>query len=90
MQLDPAADISRRAWVPCPSCDAGDGCRTCEQGSVCAEHWRFLLEADGRNMFLQCPACRHRWWHDTRFGAGSRRRSSEELREFPPPGRYAA
>ena len=90
MPLDASADISRRAWVPCPSCEDSRACQPCHDGQVCDDHWRFLLEADGRNMFVQCPSCLHRWWHDTRFGAGTRRPKGEELREFPPPGDQAA
>lgn len=69
------ADICRRAWLPCPRCGDhldGAGCPHCRAGRTCDAHWRYLLAAEGRQLFLQCPACLHRWWDDTGFGAGDR------------------
>ena len=35
-------------------------------------HWTFLLAAEARRIFVQCPRCWTRWWHDTGFGVGDR------------------
>jgi hypothetical protein len=69
---DPAARIDRRVWTSCTACPDGADCTECGGGRNCTEHWRYLLDTDGRQVFVQCPRCLHRWWHDTRFGAGSR------------------
>lgn len=68
--LDSDADICRRAWVHCLHCADHDRCSTCREGRSCESHWRYLLASTGRHLFVQCPACLHRWWHDTRFGQG--------------------
>lgn len=70
--IDPDALLSRRAWVACPRCHDSAGCRSCRAARTCSEHWRYLLGAEGRRIFVQCPSCRYRWWHDTGFGAGVR------------------
>lgn len=70
--IDSDAVLGRRAWVECARCDHGAACAACRAGHTCGDHWRYLLAADGRRIFVQCPACRYRWWHDTGFGAGSR------------------
>lgn len=69
---DARADICQRAWTPCPDCGDQRGCGVCASGRTCESHWRFLLAAEGRRLFLQCRACLHRWWHDTGFGVGDR------------------
>ncbi|WP_042364146.1 hypothetical protein [Streptacidiphilus neutrinimicus] len=71
LPIDPQADIGRRAWVDCPSCDDADGCATCEANRTCTDHWRYLLSHTGSRLHLQCPACTHVWAHETRFGAGT-------------------
>lgn len=63
--LDPAADITRRAWIPCPTQDHAGDCKECWRGRNCERHWVYLLESHGRDLFLQCPTCLHRWWHAT-------------------------
>lgn len=69
--LDADADICRRAWVGCETCtQAHQACSTCRDGRTCEWHWRYLLATTGRHLFLQCPACLRRWWHDTHFGHG--------------------
>jgi hypothetical protein len=83
---DAAADISRRAWTACPRCADHRACGTCGTGSNCDVHWRYLLDAKGRRLFLQCRSCWHRWWHDTGFGAGDRPSGIDSLAEFPPRG----
>ncbi|HEX2300217.1 MAG TPA: hypothetical protein VHH34_17185 [Pseudonocardiaceae bacterium] len=41
-------------------------------------------------MFLQCPICRHRWWHDTELGVGDRPLELDQLPDFPAsPGKAA-
>ncbi|MQA12672.1 MAG: hypothetical protein GEV09_00440 [Pseudonocardiaceae bacterium] len=69
---DAAADIARRAWLDCPRCAGAADCATCRAGRTCDTHWRYMLGSAGRNIFLQCPECLHRWWHDTGFGVGDR------------------
>lgn len=59
-----------RGW-PCGSCPVGD-CRSCRQGRSCERHWTFLLAAEARRIFVQCPRCWTRCWHDTGFGVGDR------------------
>ena len=76
---DAAADIGRRAWTGCPRCADHTGCTTCRGGRRCETHWRFLLAVEGRRLFVQCPACWHRWWHDTGFGAGNRPRGLDAV-----------
>lgn len=72
--LDATADIGRRAWVGCPTCAQDhQACPTCQDGRTCELHWRYLLATAGGHLFLQCPACLRRWWHDTSFGQGGGR-----------------
>lgn len=68
MPLDPTADISRRAWLPCPRENHGAGCVSCVNGENCAYHWQYLLSTAGTQLFLQCPECTHLWDIDTRIG----------------------
>lgn len=63
--LDPDADLGRRAWLPCPRC--------------CDVHWRYLLANETRLVFLQCPGCMYRWWHDTEFGVGHNQPNPPDL-----------
>jgi hypothetical protein len=56
MMLDPQADPGRRAWLPCPSC---------------GDTPLYLLDYDINLIWVQCPTCLRRWWHDT--GVGHRR-----------------
>jgi len=87
--LDPDADLGRRAWLPCPRC-RDDGCAACAAGTTCGQHWRYLLANDTRLVFLQCPICRHRWWHDTEFGVGARPPEYYQLPDSPAsPGEAA-
>ncbi|MEU8911890.1 MULTISPECIES: hypothetical protein [Streptomyces] len=72
LPLDPTADIGRRAWVPCPSCQDHQGCGTCSDGRTCADHWRYLLSNKGSVLHLQCPNCTHLWAWESGFGAGGR------------------
>jgi primosomal protein N' len=85
--LDPAADLGRRAWVACERCDDGAACASCAASASCEQHWRYLLEAARRHLFLQCPACHHRWWHDSGFGVDDRGSTLTDLPEFPAPRR---
>jgi hypothetical protein len=68
LPIDPSADIGRRAWLPCPSCQDHRGCETCAAGRTCARHWRYLLANNGRLLHLQCPSCTHMWSWDSGFG----------------------
>lgn len=68
---DAAADLGRRAWVRCPRCPSAR-CSDCHRGRACGAHWSYLLAAEVRHLFVQCPRCWHRWWHDTGFGAADR------------------
>lgn len=61
LPIDPDADASRRAWLPCPHCDQGTGCPDCEDNRNCGSHWQYLLSNEGRLVFLQCPACTRLW-----------------------------
>ena len=70
---DPAADGGRRAWLACPRCADQAGCSPCTGGRRCDRHWRYLLAAEGRRLFVQCRGCWYRWWHDTGFGAADSR-----------------
>ncbi|NMH97941.1 hypothetical protein [Pseudonocardia acidicola] len=87
---DPQADIGRRVWVACPRCDDQVHCAACAAGRSCETHWRFLLGAEGRRVFVQCPGCWHRWWHDTGFGVGDRPAGLDEVPDFPQRGGAAA
>jgi hypothetical protein len=66
MLRDPFADIARRAWLPCPNCDHGDECATCQDNRTCDEHWQYLLSNQGPVVHMQCPTCLHLWQRDTR------------------------
>jgi len=87
---DPQADICRRAWTGCPRCADERGCGPCTSGRSCESHWRYLLAADGSRLFVQCPGCWHRWWHDTGFGVHDRPHGLDVEIEFPPAGDIAA
>lgn len=82
--IDADADIGRRAWLPCARCDAGARCSACTGGRNCHLHWAYLLGVETGNVFLQCPACHHRWWQDTGFGRGEAPAGIAELPDFPP------
>jgi hypothetical protein len=68
--LDADAYLGRRAWLPCPRCYE-DGCMNCAVNHTCDQHWRYLLANEGLLVFLQCPTCMHRWWHDTGTSGGN-------------------
>lgn len=70
--LDADADRGRRAWVVCPSC-GNEGSMTCAIRKTCDLHWQYLLANQARLLFLQCPMCMQRWWHDSQCGAGGDR-----------------
>ncbi|MBF9069570.1 hypothetical protein [Streptacidiphilus fuscans] len=69
LPIDPHADLGRRAWVPCPSCDDSRDCGDCGAARTCSGHWRYLLANTGSRLHLQCPSCTHVWDHETGFGA---------------------
>ncbi|MFB7663556.1 hypothetical protein ACFC1R_06330 [Kitasatospora sp. NPDC056138] len=69
LPIDPQADIGRRAWVACPSCDDARDCAPCGERRNCGDHWRYLLANTGSVLHLQCPGCTHVWDHETGFGA---------------------
>jgi hypothetical protein len=77
LPIDPQADRSRRAWLPCPACDHGSkrgpGCGDCSGERNCATHWQYLLSNQGTRVHLQCPSCAHLWSINT---GGSRRRGA--------------
>ncbi|HEY6422194.1 MAG TPA: hypothetical protein VIY28_02880 [Pseudonocardiaceae bacterium] len=56
MMLDPQADVGRRVWVPCRYC--GDNAAL------------YLLASEVNLVWVQCPSCLRRWWHDTGVGKG--------------------
>lgn len=87
--LDADADPCRRAWLRCARCADSTGCPECAQRRHCEAHWRYLLAADGRHLFVQCPVCLHRWWHDTGFGRCDRPAALAALPEAPADGRAA-
>ncbi|WP_099025179.1 hypothetical protein [Mycolicibacterium palauense] len=66
LPIDPDADRSRRAWLPCPNCAHGTGCASCTRGANCATHWQYLLSNRATVVHLQCPTCAHLWSTDTR------------------------
>jgi hypothetical protein len=74
---DPDAYVGRRAWLRCPRCPH-DNCGSCRRGAACTQHWLYLLASDSRLVFVQCPNCLQRWWHDTGHGVGHRP-------DFPQP-----
>ncbi|MDQ2706692.1 MAG: hypothetical protein M3Z25_03260 [Actinomycetota bacterium] len=81
--FDSTADPGRRAWLPCPRCRDDSTCESCHGGRTCAQHWRYLLGNMGGRVFVQCPSCRYRWWHNTEFGVGDRPRGSFDVPDFP-------
>ncbi|MGD9528109.1 hypothetical protein [Pseudonocardia sp.] len=85
--IDADALAGRRAWLACVRCDDGAACAHCRDSRTCEEHWRYLLSAEGRRLFVQCPECRHRWWHDTGFGSGDR--TERTAPPWPSRGRAA-
>jgi hypothetical protein len=87
---DAAADIGRRTWTECPRCADHMACTACDEGRSCETHWRYLLAAEGRRLFVQCRSCWHRWWYDTGFGAGNRPADVDEMDDFPTPRQAAA
>jgi hypothetical protein len=90
-RLDAAADRGRRAWAECPRCADSTGCDPCSARRTCEDHWRYLLTAERRHLFLQCPTCLHRWWHDTGFGYDDRPAGVDAVPGLPPlPGTAAA
>jgi hypothetical protein len=41
LRIDPHADASRRAWLPCPQCDWGrNRCMEWRSGRNCGTHWQ--------------------------------------------------
>ncbi|MEU2433896.1 hypothetical protein ABZ611_31160 [Streptomyces sp. NPDC007861] len=66
LPIDPQADIARRAWVDCPSCDDARDCSVCADARNCRDHWRYLISSKGTVVHLQCPGCTHMWSFDTR------------------------
>ncbi len=65
LPIDPNADFSRRAWLPCPSCVHGAGCGDCTSDRNCSSHWQYLLSNKGTQLHLQCPDCANLWSVDT-------------------------
>jgi hypothetical protein len=63
--IDPTADRSRRAWLPCPGCNQSAGCADCADRRNCADHWQYLLSNQATVVHLQCPGCGHLWSTDT-------------------------
>ncbi|PBC36963.1 hypothetical protein CJ179_44275 [Rhodococcus sp. ACS1] len=76
LPIDPTADFSRRAWLPCPGCDHGSSCGDCGSSRNCHRHWQYLLSNQGTTVHLQCPDCTHVWSIDTRHGRPGRRRKA--------------
>lgn len=72
LPIDPTADRSRRAWLPCPSCDHGSVCGDCKSTKNCATHWQYLLSNQGTLVHLQCAGCGCLWSTDTRERADRR------------------
>jgi hypothetical protein len=70
LPIDPHADVSRRAWLRCPSCQYGGGCPDCQSSRNCGTHWQYLLSNTGTVVHLQCPNCTHLWAIDTRRRRG--------------------
>ncbi|NMO02801.1 hypothetical protein HH308_16435 [Gordonia sp. TBRC 11910] len=73
LPIDPCADFSRRAWLPCPVCAHESHCGDCASSRNCDRHWLYLLSNDGTVVHLQCPDCAHLWGVDTRRGQRARR-----------------
>ncbi|MEU5404394.1 hypothetical protein ABZ348_34515 [Streptomyces sp. NPDC005963] len=72
LPIDPQADMARRAWVDCPSCDDARTCAICADGRNCSRHWRYLISNRGPVVHLQCPGCTHMWSLNTRPGVTPR------------------
>lgn len=72
LPIDPDADSSRRAWLPCPNCNHGAACPECRDGRNCCAHWQYLIANAADLVHLQCPSCAYLWSVDT--GAGRRHR----------------
>jgi hypothetical protein len=67
LPIDPHADASRRAWLPCPNCDWGrNACLECRSNRNCGAHWQYLLSNQATHVNLQCPGCATLWSIDTR------------------------
>lgn len=67
LPIDPHADASRRAWLPCPNCEWGrDKCVQCRGSGNCTFHWQYLLSNHAMRLHLQCPGCATLWSIDTR------------------------
>ena len=64
LPIDPDADSSRRAWLPCPTCNYGRDCPQCQNNRNCRTHWQFVLKNEGTRASLQCPDCGHLWTVD--------------------------
>jgi hypothetical protein len=64
LPIDPDADRSRRAWLPCPNCNHGRDCPQCQDNHNCRIHWQYLLKNEGTRVSLQCPTCAHLWTVD--------------------------
>ncbi|BBZ16645.1 hypothetical protein MGAD_09800 [Mycolicibacterium gadium] len=73
LPIDPTADRSRRAWLPCPCCDHPATCVDCHDRKNCAIHWQYLLSNKGTEVHLQCSDCGYLWSTDTRNRARRRR-----------------
>ena len=56
--LDHAADPARRVWVTCAPCGSRAGL--------------YLLESEGRIVWVQCPDCEAMFWLDTGCGVCNR------------------
>ena len=65
LPIDPTADRSRRAWLPCPCCDHGTKCGDCRVTGNCDTHWQYLLSNKGTRVHLQCSDCGYLWSTDT-------------------------
>ena len=76
LPIDPTADRSRRAWLPCPCCDHAAKCDDCHQRKNCATHWQYLLSNKGMVVHLQCSDCGYLWSTDTRRRARRQRRAA--------------
>ena len=64
LPIDPTADRSRRAWLPCPVCE--HDCGDCRSSTNCDVHWQYLLSNQATLVHLQCPTCGTLWSTDTR------------------------
>ena len=71
LMLDPAADPARRVWVTCAPCGSKAGL--------------YLLESEGRIVWVQCGTCFARFYLDTRCGAGNRPEFIDDQPAWPYP-----